>query len=146
MLMKLSGRQWRILAMRTGWVALAFLAGATASSALIGPRHSDPQPTGAPIPTQAPAPARKALWADPAAEYVPLCEDTPEGAGPCVMLDDLDGVNVWWYVGPGAHYPDGRARVTPCRVEDGGPVPCVWVPSVMGEYPNAGDSGAYVYR
>lgn len=97
---------------------------------------------GCPVPTQ----SRTALMDDPAAEYVPLCEDTPNGAGPCVMLDGLNGVNTWWYVAHGATYPGGRAIISPCRVEDGGPVPCVWVPSVMGEHPTTGDAGAYVYR
>lgn len=137
----------RAVLLRTAWVV-----GAAVLGTLVGVSFSDATAeraadrmcarVGCPVPT----PSRPAVWDDPAAEYVPLCEDTPEGAGPCVMLDDLNGVNVWWYVGQGATYPGGRARIEPCRVETGGPVPCVWVPSAMGTHRNPGDSGAYVYR
>lgn len=92
-----------------------------------------PQRCGVPHPVSSPI-------GDPAAEYVPLCEDVDEGAGPCVMGDE----GAWYYVAAGSRYPDGRARIAGCAVEDGGPVPCVWVPSVMDN--QQGDSGAYVYR
>jgi hypothetical protein len=78
--------------------------------------------------------------------YVPLCEDTDTGAGPCVMLDDVDAVTGWWYVPAGHVYPDAVVRLALCATEDGDGtgVPCVWVPSVQGN--GQGDSGAYVYR
>lgn len=137
----------RAVLLRIVWVVLAAALGGAVGVAI--QERADQRAedrvcarVGCPVPT----PSRSAVWDDPAAEYVPLCEDTPEGAGPCVMLDDLNGVNTWWYVGQGATYPGGRARIEPCRVETGGPLPCVWVPSAMGAHRNPGDSGAYVYR
>lgn len=81
----------------------------------------------------------------PATQYVPMCEDA-DLAGPCVALEGANGALHWFYVAPGAVYPAGKQSIVPCATEDGGPVPCVWVPSTMGEHPNLGDSGAYVYR
>lgn len=87
-----------------------------------------------------PAATDPAAAADPVAVHVPVCEDTADGSGPCVMWDE----DQWWYVDLGARYPQGRQLTQACAVETGGPIPCVWVPSAMGN--GQGDSGAYVYR
>lgn len=71
--------------------------------------------------------------------YVPQCPDS-DGIGPCV--GQVGDSGMWLYVAYRAAWPHGRS-VALCPTEDGGPVPCVWVPSVQGN--NTGDSGALVY-
>ncbi len=98
------------------WLGALFLAFALAAC---GDRPaSDPCPAGCKVP------------AGPA--YVPLCE--PSDQGPCV-----EATRGAWYV----RHSGARTRVAPCPTEAGGPVPCVWVPSAMGN--DQGDSGAYLY-
>lgn len=138
---------WRTIIIRTVTIVVAVGVGGATGVALVDLTAQEAaERVCARMGCDVPAPARSALTDGPAAEYVSLCEDSPDGAGPCVILDDLNGVNVWWYVAPGAHYPGNRVRIGVCTVETGGPVPCVWVPSMMGEHRNTGDSGAYVYR
>lgn len=76
------------------------------------------------------------------AEYVALCHDVDGEEGPCV---DQGVSGAWYYIAEGATFPYG-VRLVPCAGPDGGPVPCVWVPSAMGQRPATGDAGAYVYR
>jgi hypothetical protein len=90
-------------------------------------------------PSPASSPTGQAPW-----EYVALCEDVPDGMGPCVAYERPNGSLRLYYVAAGRKYPDGRQTIAACPTEGGGPGPCVWVPSVMGN--DRGDSGAYVYR
>jgi hypothetical protein len=97
-----------------------------ATGAACGPRatQADPcAPAGCTVPGTGPL-------------YVPLCHRGDEG--PCVG----QASGAWRYVHRGATWPGGT-RVAPCASASGAPVPCVWVPSVMGG--DQGDSGAYVY-
>jgi hypothetical protein len=123
------------------WVGLMGVALVLTACGPDKPLHMDPcRPSACGVPVPASSP-----MSDPASEYVPLCEDAGL-TGPCVMMDDTTVLNAWWYVGAGAQYPAGRVQVAGCVVETGGPVPCAWVPSAMGEHPTTGDMGAYVYR
>lgn len=133
---------WRIVAIRAALTLIGLGAGAaTALAAVDLAAMKATERVCARVDCEVPSPARSAPTDDPAAEYVPLCEDG-NLTGPCVQGNP----GGWWYVASGAHYPGGRVRISACRVETGGPVPCVWVPSMMGEHRNTGDSGAYVYR
>lgn len=73
--------------------------------------------------------------------YVAQCHDVDGPLnGPCV--DQVGDSGMWIYVPDGSWWPNGQ-RIELCPTEDGGPVPCAWLPSVQGNY--QGDSGAYVY-
>ena len=133
---------WRMVTIRAALTLIGLGAGAaTALAAVDLAATKATERVCARVGCEVPSPARSALTDGPAAEYVSLCEDS-NLTGPCVQSDP----GGWWYIASGAHYPAGRVRIDACRVETGGPVPCVWVPSMMGEHHNMGDSGAYVYR
>lgn len=133
---------WRMIIVRTVTIVVAVGVGGATGVALVDLTAQEATERAcARMGCDVPAPARSAPTGDPAAEYVPLCEDS-NLTGPCVQSDP----GGWWYIASGAHYPGDRVRIGACRVETGGPVPCVWVPSMMGERRNTGDSGAYVYR
>lgn len=99
------------------------------------PAPPDPCPTGCTVPA-----------ADP--QYLRRCSDldayadagTP-GDGPCV--DQVGDSGLWVVTPAGARWPDGLA-VLACPTEDGGPVPCAWVPAVMGNGAPA-DAGVYLW-
>ena len=112
-----------------GWIALALSAGCQPTHTL---DPCTPDGCGVPRPVSSPISA-------PAAQYVPVCEDTPDGTGPCVMGDD-GGL---WYVAAGSRYPDGRQGIAECADRLGTGAPCVWVPASHGD---TGDSGAYVWE
>lgn len=75
---------------------------------------------------------------DPAPAYLPQCDNRGTDLGPCVG----EYAGTWLYVRQGAPWPTGTA-VQLCPTEQGGPAPCVWVPSVQGN--GQGDSGAYLW-
>jgi hypothetical protein len=72
--------------------------------------------------------------------YVADCEDTANGVGPCVMLDDPTGYQEYWYVPSGKVYPDDAVAVGVCDTEDGSGdrSACVWVPWPMDDRPEGG--------
>lgn len=117
-------------------VALLLLAALSGCEPAKGP--TDPCPRNGctvPIPTTQPV-AVPPL-------YVPQCHDVDTLMGPCV--DQVGDSKMWIYIAEGNMWPAPGTRMVACKVETGGPVPCVWVVDKMGEHPNTGDSGAYVY-
>lgn len=93
------------------------------------PRSDDPCPSGG--------------CEVPQAVPVVLCTSTDLGRGPCVgVMGEPARDGLWIYVPDGALFPAGHA-VELCPTEDGGPVPCLWVPSVQGN--GTGNAGSYLF-
>lgn len=124
----MSKQGWRVIAWALGMALALTLAGCkVAGSADDRAEHPNPcAPTGCVVTSQP--------------LYVPQCVDVDNLAGPCV--GQVGASDDWRYVRSGDHWPTGTP-VALCPTEDGGPVPCAWVPSVQGNM--MGDSGAYVF-